>query len=74
MHSLIVRYGKWQYRSEENHEDIEVVLSTSDLIAELERRRPCRKCKGFQTLRCVGCIWASVYKMKIDSDNFEEAI
>ena len=48
--------------------------STSDLIAELERRRPCRKCKGFQTLQCVGCIWASVYKMKIDSDNFKEAI
>lgn len=93
MKSVIIKKGNWQYRSEENHDEIEVVmdekekavlamivdgalkkLPTADLIAELERRRPCGKCKRYSEImvRCKSmsnCVW----KRGVVISNFKEA-
>lgn len=39
--------------------EIEVQVSTADLIAEIERRRPCDKCEIFtqQYPKCGACVW-----------------
>ena len=48
----------------------EVEISTSDLIAELERRRPdCNKCNSDKL--CASCVWDI---KGIGTDNFKEAI
>ena len=50
-------------------------LSTSNLIAELEKRRPCGKCVPGYTEsgcgapeRCFSCMW-----LEFGNDNFKEA-
>jgi len=49
--------------------EIEVEIPTADLIAELERRRPCKKCVTQSDMRCVSCVWSAVYSMN-KKDNF----
>jgi hypothetical protein len=43
--------------------------STADLIAELEKRRPCPRCahRGKPLPRCCGCLWCGVN----GKDNFK---
>ena len=50
-------------------------INTPDLIAELEKRRPCRKCAPGYTEsgcgapeRCFGCMW-----LEFGNNNFKEA-
>ena len=48
---------------------IEVDIPASDLIAELEKRRPCEKCKDYLQVVCGNCVWDSLGQ----EDNFKEA-
>lgn len=45
----------------------EANIETKDLIAELEKRRPCEKCKYIHSSMCSFCIWRGESK-----DNFKE--
>lgn len=50
-------------------------LSAVDLIAELEKRRPCGKCiswKGSST-PCISCVWKETWGLQNFKDNFKEA-
>ena len=49
-------------------------LSTSDLIAELEKRRHelCPKCANGKSVLCVECVWAGVYRAYRKDDNFKD--
>lgn len=53
------------------HGFIAVEIPTSDLIAELEKRRPCERCAYQQghPVTCESCVWSSI----IESNNFKEA-
>jgi hypothetical protein len=55
----IERHGHWK--------TIDVEIPTADLIAELERRRPCEKC--FYKLSTVNCICQKCIYNK--ADNFK---
>jgi hypothetical protein len=50
-------------------------VQTPDLIAELEKRRPCNRCKQWQgdSSPCIGCLWVTVRCFKYAKDNFKEA-
>lgn len=52
-----------------------VDVPTADLIAELERRRPCKKCKHLVSIdkQCQGCMWLFADEMGNKTDNFKEA-
>ena len=47
-------------------------ISTPDLIAELERRRPCKKCARNGNQNCYNCRWNGVLVL-MREDNFKEA-
>ena len=57
------------------HGFIAVEIPTSDLIAELEKRRHelCPKCANGKSVLCVECVWAGVYRAYRKDDNFKEA-
>ena len=46
--------------------------STADLIAELEKRRPCKRCGANGGSKCVNCKWNGVLVL-MREDNFKEA-
>ena len=48
------------------HDEIQA-MSTADLIAELERRRPCKECKDYEQIVCGNCFWDSTGQ----DDNFK---
>ena len=50
-------------------------MSTSDLIAELEKRRHelCPNCANGKSVLCVECVWAGIYRAYRKDDNFKEA-
>ena len=51
--------------------------STDDLIAELERRRPCKRCEHWRhnATPCKTCFWKGLWNMgeALHTDNFKEA-
>lgn len=54
---------------------MDVEISTPSLIEELEKRRPCEKCKFRLSSLCMTCTWRDVWDMtgKNDhKDNFKE--
>ena len=55
--------------------EVDVEIPTSDLIAELEKRRHelCPKCANGKSVLCVECVWAGVYRAYRKDDNFKEA-
>ena len=51
-------------------------FTTDDLIAELERRRPCERCKFKLCAPCLSCIWRDVWDAAGNNnheDKFKEA-
>jgi hypothetical protein len=42
-------------------------IHTTALIAELEKRRPCEKCKDYGQIVCGNCVWDSIGQ----DDNFK---
>lgn len=50
--------------------------STADLIAELEKRRPCERCKHWRhnATPCMSCFWKGLWNMgeALHTDNFKE--
>lgn len=53
----------------------DVIIPTADLIAELDKRRPCGKCehdtdKGRD---CLLCFWNTSVSLSVRHDNFKEA-
>jgi hypothetical protein len=47
-----------------------VEIPTADLMAELEKRRPCEKCAKNEEYNCA-CIWAKVFSLRLLTDNFK---
>ena len=47
-------------------------ISTHGLIAELERRKPCKKCASVD---CINCLWSYITcaALQENKDNFKEA-
>ncbi len=52
---------------------VNVEIPTSELIAEIERRSPCKKCVSWLTnsTPCMTCLWKSL--RIFGKDNFKEA-
>ena len=44
--------------------DVEVSIPAADLIAELEKRRPCERCEVYEDIPVYGCdcVWDSIGK------------
>ena len=59
----------WKHMGHFYDGEIDVEISTHDLIAELERRRPCPQNNCANNGDCTYCVWANG-TMK---DNFKEA-
>ena len=55
--------------------EIDIEISTPDLIAELERRRPCEKCENYSSKieppTCIFCMWNPDNMSR--PNNFKEA-
>jgi hypothetical protein len=55
------------------------LIPTADLIAELEKRRPCKKCKSWtkNSTPCMTCFWKYlwvIFQSDLETkDNFKEA-
>ena len=64
--------GAWE------EEEFEFNVTTSDLIAELERRVPCEKCEHWRhnSEPCMKCFWKGLWNMgeALHTDNFKEAV
>ena len=52
-------------------------IPTQNLIAELERRRPCKRCEHWRhnSTPCMNCFWKGLWNMgeALHTDNFKEA-
>ena len=50
-------------------------VRTSELIYELEKRRPCKECDSWQhnATPCMSCFWKGLWDMgaSLDTDNFK---
>ena len=74
MKNIIVSNINWAIWNKKTQE-IEVYISTADLIAELEKRRPCEKCENYGGRRteCINCLGAYIHYMRTATDNYKEA-
>jgi len=72
-----MKVKKWKNMGHGYEGEIDVEISTADLIAELERRRPCKRCESWRhnSTPCMSCFWKGLWNMgeALHTDNFKEA-
>jgi hypothetical protein len=45
----------------------------SDMVTELDRRKPCKRCKRYMSVWCSACNWNGVRLLVDGLENFKEA-